>query len=158
MSELSHLDPEGRARMVDVGDKKLSARMARARARVQLGQESMEALRENPKGDVFAVARIAGIQAAKRCGELIPLCHPIPLHHVSVDLHLEVESREILIESRVSCEGKTGVEMEALSAVSVSALTVYDMLKAVDKGIRIREIFLLEKSGGRSGHWQRETE
>ena len=158
MSELSHTGPGGEARMVDVGGKAVTARAARAEARVRLGEAAWQALVENraAKGDVLAVARVAGIQAAKRTAELIPLCHPLGLDEVAVDFGLDAAARELRIEGRASCRGRTGVEMEALTAVSVAALTVYDMLKAVEKGIVIGPIRLLEKSGGASGDWRAE--
>jgi len=159
MSELSHIGPGGEARMVDVGGKAVTARAARAEARLRLGEAAWRALTENraAKGDVLAVARVAGIQAAKRTGELIPLCHPLGLDAVAVDFAVDAAARELRIEGRASCCGRTGVEMEALTAVSVAALTVYDMLKAVEKGIVIGPIRLLEKSGGASGDWRAES-
>ncbi len=152
------MDERGRARMVDVGGKKISARKAVASGRVELGEAAFEALRENRagKGDALSVAQVAGILAAKRTGELIPLCHPLPLTHVGVEFELLEDDRAVRIVASAACEGVTGVEMEALTAVSVAALTLYDMLKALDKGIRIAEVQLLEKSGGKSGHWKRE--
>ncbi|MBC8366713.1 cyclic pyranopterin monophosphate synthase MoaC [bacterium] len=160
MSELSHMDERGRARMVDVSGKTAGARSALAQGRVELGKVAFDALRENraSKGDALSVAQVAGILAAKKTGELIPLCHPLPLSHVSVDFELLEDERAVRIEARAACEGATGVEMEALTAVSLAALTIYDMLKALDKGIRITGIELLEKSGGKSGHWKRESE
>jgi len=152
------MDERGRARMVDVGGKNSTRRKALARGRVELGGEAFEALRENraSKGDALSTAQIAGILAAKKTGELIPLCHPLPLSHVGVDFELLEDEQALRILASASCEGTTGVEMEALTAVSVAALTIYDMLKALDKGIRITGIELLEKSGGKSGHWKRE--
>ena len=143
----------GDVRMVDVGDKPLSRRRAVARGRVRMAPATAERLRALPKGDALAVARIAGIQAAKRTSELIPLCHPLPLSHVSVEL--SPIARGYRIEARVRTSGQTGVEMEALTAVSVAALTIYDMVKAVDKEMVIGGICLLEKTGGRSGHYRR---
>jgi cyclic pyranopterin phosphate synthase len=158
MSELSHIGPGGEARMVDVGGKPDTLRHARAEASVRLGPAAWQALRENraAKGDVLAVARIAGIQAAKRTGELIPLCHPLGLDAVAVDFSVDETARVLGIEARASHRGRTGVEMEALTAVSVAALTVYDMLKAVEKGIVIGPIRLLEKTGGAGGDWRAE--
>ncbi len=158
MSELSHTGPGGEARMVDVGDKAVTARGARAEACLRLGAAAWQALVENraAKGDVLAVARVAGIQAAKRTAELIPLCHPLGLDTVGVDFSLDAAAGELRIEGRAACRGRTGVEMEALTAVSVAALTVYDMLKAVEKGIVIGPIRLLEKWGGASGDWRAE--
>ncbi len=159
MSELSHTDPEGKARMVDVGGKAPSRRRALARAHVSMGAKAFAALQENraAKGDVLAVAQVAGIAAAKRTGELIPLCHPLPLDHVALRFELDEAGRCLSIEAEASCEGRTGVEMEAMTAATVAALTVYDMLKAVDREIRIEEIALWEKSGGKSGDWRREA-
>jgi cyclic pyranopterin phosphate synthase len=158
MSELSHTGPGGEARMVDVGGKPATLRQARAEARLSLGEAAWLALRENraAKGDVLAVARVAGIQAAKRTGELIPLCHPLGLDAVAVDFTLDDAARVLGIHASARCTGRTGVEMEALTAASVAALTVYDMLKAVEKGIVIGPIRLLEKTGGASGDWRAE--
>jgi cyclic pyranopterin phosphate synthase len=155
MTELSHLDAAGRARMVDVSGKPVTARVARASGRVLLSAAAVAALRSGqvPKGDALAVARIAGIQGAKRTPDLIPLCHPIGLHAVSVDLTVTDEGVTISATARTA--DRTGVEMEALTAVSVAALTLVDMIKAVDKMAVISDIRLEEKSGGKSGHWQR---
>ncbi len=159
MSKLSHTDDAGRASMVDVGDKTPTTRRAVASGRVEMGEAAFAALRDNTaaKGDVLGVARIAGISAAKRTGELIPLCHPLGLDHVEVNFELFDEDgrRGVGIVAVSRCHGKTGIEMEAMTAVSVAALTVYDMLKAVDREIRLTEIELLEKSGGKSGDWKR---
>ena len=139
--------------MVDVGEKPVTARVATAQARVRMGAEALAALAEGAaKGDVLAAARIAGIQAAKRTGELIPLCHPLPLDGVTVDL--APDAHGVRVEATVRCTGRTGVEMEALTAATVAALTVYDMLKAVDRGMVIEDVRLLAKSGGRSGTWR----
>jgi len=153
--ELSHLDEKGRASMVDVSGKDATHRVAVASGFVTMRREVLEAVSSGtvPKGDVPAAARIAGIQAAKRTSELIPLCHPLPLDHVAVDF--SVEDNGIRITARVSTTGKTGVEMEALTAVSIAALTIYDMCKSADRGMEISGIHLVEKSGGRSGHWVR---
>jgi cyclic pyranopterin phosphate synthase len=158
MSELTHLDSAGRAQMVDVSEKAETARRAVAQGRVMLAPETVALLRDNalPKGDALAVARIAGIMAAKRTSELIPLCHPLPITRVTV--HLEITDAGVEIEAEVRVTGKTGVEMEALTAVSVAALTLYDMVKAVDKGAVITEIRLEEKSGGKSGDYRRLAE
>ncbi len=158
MSDLSHTDDEGKARMVDLGGKITRPRRARAEARVRLGEEAWRVLVDNraAKGDVLAVARLAGIAAAKRTDELIPLCHGLSLDHVGVEFELDPEERGLRVLAEARCEGKTGVEMEALTAAALAALTVYDMLKAVDKGIVIEGIRLLEKSGGKSGDWRRE--
>ena len=145
MSKFSHLDTEGRARMVDVGQKKPQRRLARAAGAIQLTAATLDLVRNDriAKGNVLTVAQIAGIQAAKRTGELIPLCHPISLDHVGVTLQLD--DAGITATSEVSCTGRTGVEMEALTAVSVALLTVYDMCKAVDEQMKIGPIVLLEK-------------
>ncbi|MCC6292571.1 MAG: cyclic pyranopterin monophosphate synthase MoaC [Bryobacterales bacterium] len=150
---LSHYDGAGRARMVDVSAKQPTTRMARAHAFVKLKPRVLRALPENPKGDPLEVARIAGILAAKKTAELIPLCHPLPLTHV--DVTLTVERSGVRIESTASIAAQTGVEMEALTAAAVAALTVYDMTKALDKGIEIQDVYLLEKTGGKSGDWRR---
>ncbi|MBX7106127.1 MAG: cyclic pyranopterin monophosphate synthase MoaC [Gemmataceae bacterium] len=156
MSELTHFDASGAARMVDVGAKPETERSARASGRVRVSPATLALVREGraDKGDVLGVARLAGIQAAKRTGELIPLCHPLPISAVSVDLRCEGDDL-ILIEATVKTVGRTGVEMEALMAVSVAALTVYDMVKAVDRGIVIEQIRLESKSGGTRGDWLR---
>ncbi len=157
MAELTHLDSEGRARMVDVGDKPASARRAVARAVVLVTPETAAVLArgEAPKGDVLGVARIAGIQAAKRTAELIPLCHPLALSFVGVDGSIDAERGTIELVAEARTNGPTGVEMEALTAASVAALTVYDMVKGIERGARIAEIELVQKSGGRSGNWRR---
>ncbi len=159
---LSHLDDQGRARMVDVGAKPDTERIAVARGRVTMLPATLALIRSGTakKGDVLTVAQIAGIQAAKRTHELIPMCHPLLLTHLSVELEPgEAENRAwIEIEATVRTQGKTGVEMEALTAVTVSALTVYDMCKAVDRAMRIGDIRLVRKSGGASGDWISEDE
>lgn len=157
MTELTHLDSSGKANMVDVGAKQETVRVATARGSIALQSETVALLRGGaiPKGDALAVARIAGIMAAKRTSELIPLCHPLPLTRVSVDIQLTECSAEIEAEARVT--GKTGVEMEALTAVSVAALTLYDMVKAVDREAVISNIRLVQKSGGKSGEYIREN-
>jgi cyclic pyranopterin phosphate synthase len=151
--KLSHYDRAGRARMVDVSGKRTTKREAVASAFVLVKAQVLSALPNNPKGDPLEVARIAGIMAAKRTSELIPMCHPLPLAVVDVDLR--VCENGVAITSRVATTAGTGVEMEALVAASISALTVYDMLKALDKGIEIREVVLQRKSGGKSGDYQR---
>lgn len=155
MAKLTHFDKEGASRMVDVGGKRATRRIARATARVGMKPETLRLIvdKKIQKGDVFEVARLAGIMAAKRTHELIPLCHPLPLDSVQVDFRIEGNSIEITTEARVTA--KTGVEMEALTAASVAALTVYDMCKAAEKGIVISDIKLLEKSGGKSGKYKR---
>src|SRR5689334_4768951 len=151
--KLSHYDAAGRARMVDVSGKAVTTREAEASAFVEMSREVLKALPENPKGDPLEVARIAGIQAAKRTSELIPMCHPVALSHVDVDLTTCDNGVEIRTKARTAAS--TGVEMEALVAASVAALTVYDMCKALDKGIVIREVVLERKSGGKSGDYKR---
>lgn len=154
MSTLTHVDAAGNARMVEVGDKDVTRRSATAEGWVRMAPATLALLREGraKKGDVLGVAQIAGIQAAKRCGELIPLCHPLPLDGVEVTL--DAADDGVRIVATVRCTGRTGVEMEALTAVSVAALTVYDMLKAAEKGMTIEGVRLLEKTGGRSGTWR----
>lgn len=154
----SHLDERGEARMVDVSRKASSHRSATARAYVEMSPSALTMLiqGEHKKGDAFAVARIAGIQAAKKCADLIPLCHPLMLDHVQVELTAEPDNQRVCIEATCALAARTGVEMEALTAVSVAALTLYDMCKAVDKGIVIRETRLIRKTGGKSGDWSYE--
>jgi cyclic pyranopterin phosphate synthase len=155
-AKLTHIDEAGHARMVDVGGKDVTRRSATAAGRVRMSPAALRLVREgSSKGDVLQVARIAGIQGAKRTAELVPLCHPLALDSVAVELSIDDASSSVLIRSTVRCSGKTGVEMEALTATSVAALTVYDMVKAVDKGVVIEEILLISKDGGRSGHYQR---
>ena len=158
MSELTHLDGSGRARMVDVGEKSVTERLAVASGFVSMSAEALKMVSEasNKKGDVLAIARIAGIQAAKHCASLIPLCHPLMLDSVNVDL--ELVATGIKVEAACKISGRTGVEMEALTAVSVAALTVYDMCKAADKTMIIRDIQVERKVGGRSGEYQRGQE
>jgi cyclic pyranopterin phosphate synthase len=157
MSELTHLDGAGQASMVDVGDKPATERRARARAVVRVSPETAAKVQEGnaPKGDVIGVARIAGIQAAKRTSELIPLCHPLSLSYVGVQGTIDAESGDIELIAEARTTGPTGVEMEALTAASVAALTVYDMVKGLERGAEIVSVALLEKSGGRSGSWRR---
>jgi len=151
--KLSHYDRAGRARMVDVSAKQATPREAEATALVAMSQKVLRALARNPKGDPLETARLAGIMAAKRTAELIPMCHPVPLTHVEVSA--EVGPRGVRIVARAATHAVTGVEMEAMVAASVAALTVYDMCKALDKGIEIREIALQRKSGGKSGDYVR---
>ncbi|HEY0173864.1 MAG TPA: cyclic pyranopterin monophosphate synthase MoaC [Pyrinomonadaceae bacterium] len=155
MSELSHVDEEGRVAMVDTGAKAQTRRRAVASARVLMSPETVEAVRAHrtPKGDPLEVARVAGIMAAKRTAELIPLCHPLPLTHA--DVRAELRDDGVHIEAEAATTAQTGVEMEALTAASVAALTVYDMCKAVEKGMTITDIRLEEKTGGKSGDWKR---
>ena len=152
---LSHVDPDGRARMVDVSGKPATARRAVAEGFVRLSAATMTLLAEGrlPKGNAIETARLAGVMAAKRTSELIPLCHPLQLTHV--DVQAEPQGRGVKFVSTVSCHGPTGVEMEALTAVSVAALTLYDMVKAVERGASIQRIRLREKSGGKSGRYRR---
>lgn len=155
---LTHLDEEGRARMVDVGGKEITSREAVARGAVCLQPETLRLIREGlmKKGDVLTVAQLAGIMGAKKTAELIPLCHPLPLDKVNVELELDEAGGRINITATAATTARTGVEMEALTAVSVAALTLYDMCKAVDRTIRIDNLRLARKSGGRSGDWQLE--
>jgi cyclic pyranopterin monophosphate synthase len=157
MGDLTHLDPRGRASMVDVGDKPATERRALARAIVRVSPETAAkvAAGDAPKGDVIGVARIAGIQAAKRTSELIPLCHPLQLSYVGVEGSIDADAGEIELIAEARTNGPTGVEMEALTAASVAALTVYDMVKGIERGAEIAGVTLLEKSGGRSGTWRR---
>jgi cyclic pyranopterin phosphate synthase len=154
MTGLTHLDAEGHARMVDVGDKAVTAREATATGRITMSQDALTAIRHGlvKKGDVLAVARVAGIMAAKRTSDLIPLCHPLPLTRVALDLSIDEDG--IVATAVCATDGKTGVEMEALTAVSVALLTVYDMAKALDRGMVIDGVRLLAKSGGKSGDWR----
>ncbi len=153
MSKLSHYDDQGAVHMVDVGEKAPTRRTAIAAAFVSLSEETIAALPDNPKGNPLEIARIAGIQAAKRTSELIPLCHPLPLSYADVECRLTAGGVELTATARTT--GKTGVEMEAMTAVSVAALTIYDMCKALDKAIEIGPIRLLEKTGGKSGDFRR---
>jgi cyclic pyranopterin phosphate synthase len=156
-ADLTHLDDSGAAHMVDVGDKPVTRRVAVASAEVLTRPDVIESIRSGAtkKGDVLAVARVAGIQAAKRTAELIPLCHPLPLDTAGVELALDAD--RVRIQATCVTTGRTGVEMEALTAVSVAALTVYDMCKALDRAMVITAVRLEEKSGGRSGHYQRSS-
>jgi cyclic pyranopterin phosphate synthase len=159
VERLTHLDNTGTARMVDVGEKPVTQRRAVAHAVVHMSPGTARAVADGdaPKGDVLGTARIAGIQAAKRTGELIPLCHPLPLDHVAVDLTIDAENGTVTITAEASITARTGVEMEAMTAASVAALTVYDMVKGLDKGVEIVAVHLLEKTGGRSGDWRRDV-
>ena len=157
MTQLTHLDERGQAAMVDVSAKAVTVRTAVAQAEVHMLPATLDAIRDGavPKGDVLAAARIAGIMAAKRTPELIPLCHTLLLSKVAVDFTLDQERSCVVIHATVRCTGQTGVEMEALTAASVAALTIYDMAKALEKTMTITSICLLEKQGGKSGDWQR---
>jgi cyclic pyranopterin phosphate synthase len=156
--ELTHLDEAGRARMVDIGDKPVTERRAVARAVVRMSPATAAAVAagDAPKGEVLGTARIAGIQAAKRTGELIPLCHPLPLDFVDVDARVDAQAGEVVLTAQARLAARTGVEMEALTAAAVAALTVYDMVKGMERGVEIASVHLLEKSGGRSGTWRRD--
>jgi cyclic pyranopterin monophosphate synthase len=156
---LSHLGPDGRARMVDVGEKAEGERMARARAVLRMSPETARtvAAGDGPKGEIVTPARIAGIAAAKRTGELIPLAHPLPLTFADVNIEVLPEEGIARIEAEARVVGRTGVEMEAMTACTVAALTVYDMVKGLERGVTIESIELVEKLGGRSGHWRREA-
>jgi len=155
MSKLSHINENGDAEMVDVSEKDVTAREAKASSRIVMQPETLELIisGSHKKGDVLSVAKIAGIQAAKKCSELIPLCHPLMLSKVSVELTPNIEDSSVEIVAIAKLNGKTGVEMEALTAASIAALTVYDMCKAVDRFMTIDHVQLLEKKGGKSGHW-----
>ena len=158
--DITHLDEDGRLRMVDVSGKPATVRRARAAGTIYLQQTTLDAIAQDriAKGDVFAAARIAGIMAAKRCDELIPLCHRLPLDSVAIDLRPDSDPPRVQISSEVTCTAKTGAEMEALVAVSVAALTIYDMVKAIDAAAVIGDIHLVEKSGGKSGRFVRGEE
>ena len=153
MAQLSHLDEKGRARMVDVSEKEVTSRIALARGTIHMRPETLELIRQGKveKGDVFSVARVAGIMAAKKTSELIPMCHPLNITSVEIDLTAQQEPARVEIEALVCVSGKTGVEMEAMTAVAVAGLTIYDMCKAVDREMALGEIRLVEKSGGKSG-------
>lgn len=155
-SKLTHLDDAGNAHMVDVSEKQVTTRIAVASGRVSMLPETLQLIKSGmaKKGDVIATARIAGIMAAKRTHELIPLCHPLAISKITVDLEINEPDNSVDITASVKVEGKTGVEMEALTAVSVASLTVYDMVKAVDRGIIISDVKLIEKQGGKSGHFR----
>lgn len=160
MSRLTHVDDTGRAHMVDVSAKPMTVRSAKAQGRIVMSQAAFRAVQTNSvaKGDVLAVARIAGIMAAKKTADLIPLCHPLALASVVVDFTLQDDLKGIDVTVTVKSSGPTGVEMEALTATSAALLTIYDMAKALDKGMRIEGIRLLEKSGGKSGNWRAENQ
>ncbi len=153
---MTHLDSRGEARMVDVGDKAVTSRVAVARAQIRMKPETLSVIlaSELSKGDALATARIAAIQAAKKTSDLIPLCHPLPITKVSVELHADHALPGIVIEVTCKVRGQTGIEMEALTAASVAALTVYDMAKSIDRGMVIEQVMLIEKSGGKTGEWR----
>jgi cyclic pyranopterin phosphate synthase len=160
MAELSHADSSGQARMVDVSEKPVTARYARATGSIRMKPETLDAIRRNSlaKGDVLSVARVAGVLAAKRTAELIPLCHTLPLSDIQVDLVLDVALPGVRCEAIARTNAQTGVEMEAITAVAMSLVTVYDMAKAIDRDMSIGDISLQEKSGGRSGSWKRRAQ
>ena len=153
--ELTHLDETGAARMVDVGDKQMTRRMVQAQAVITMQPETLQAILDGstPKGDVFSCARIAGIMAAKRTSELIPMCHPLPIDGVEIEI-TPISETQVRVVSSPRCTHKTGIETEALTAASVAALTIYDMCKAIDRGMRIDEVLLLHKAGGKSGEYR----
>ena len=155
MNELTHFNEDGRARMVDVSEKDITSRIAKACSTVHVNPETFQLIKEGrmKKGDVLAVAQVAGIMGAKRTPDVIPMCHPLLITKVDISFELNEEAGTIRIISTAKCEGKTGIEMEAMTAVSVAALTIYDMCKAVQRDIRISDIYLLEKDGGKSGHY-----
>jgi cyclic pyranopterin monophosphate synthase len=156
--ELSHLDASGSARMVDVGAKEETERIARAEARVRMSAETAAAVEagDAPKGDVLGTARLAGIQAAKRAAELIPLAHPLPLTFADVEARIDAGEGLVVLEAEVRTVGRTGVELEAMTAAAVAALTVYDMVKGRERGVTVERVALIAKSGGRSGEWRRD--
>lgn len=159
MAKLSHVDSDGKARMVDVSGKKETEREAVASGRVTMAAATYALIRggQGPKGDIFTVAKIAGIMAAKKTHDLVPLCHPLAITHVDVDFRFDDEGHTVEIVSTVRTKGQTGVEMEALTSATVAGLTIYDMCKAVDKGIELGPFFLLKKSGGKSGTYRRKA-
>ncbi len=155
----THMNQQGYGKMVDVGDKDITHRIAKAQAKISMTHDSFRAIQLGhlKKGDVLAVAQVAGIQAVKRCADLIPMAHPLLLSGIDIDYQLDETTASIQIICTVRCDGKTGVEMEALMGASVCALTIYDMAKALDKSMRIDDVYVLEKIGGKSGHYQRTT-
>ena len=158
--DITHFDSQGNARMVDVGSKDITARVAVAQGQITMAQETLRLIqsRAHKKGDVLAVARIAGIMAAKKTAELVPLCHPIPITHVEIRLLLDETENSVLCETTVETRDRTGVEMEALMATQVALLTIYDMCKKADRGMVIDSVMLIEKDGGQSGAWKRGNE
>jgi len=158
MSNLTHFNTEGEAHMVDISDKAITDRTAVTEGYIEMQASTLERVLagDNKKGDVLGIARIAGIMASKKTAELIPLCHPLPITHVDIKLTPDTENNRIHCVTTVSTSGKTGVEMEALNATQVALLTIYDMCKAVDRGMQIQGVCLLEKQGGKSGHWLKE--
>jgi len=159
MTELTHFNQSGEAHMVDVGEKAITQRTAITEGYIEMLPETLELISkgQHKKGDVLGIARIAGIMASKKTAELIPLCHPLPITHVELKLTVEKENNKIHCQTTVKTNGQTGVEMEALNATQIALLTIYDMCKAVDRGMVIQSVRLLEKKGGKSGHWQHPT-
>ena len=159
MSKLTHFNKAGEAHMVDVGDKAITQRVAVAEGVIRMQPETLKRIMEGQhgKGDVLGIARVAGIMAAKKTSELVPLCHPLAISKVAVDFEIQNEDNAVVCRATVHTSGQTGVEMEALTAVQIALLTVYDMCKAVDRGMTITDVGLLEKSGGKSGDWSREV-
>ncbi len=157
MSKLTHFNEKGAVHMVDVGDKDITHRIAVAGGSISMESETLALIKEggHKKGDVLGIARTAGIMGAKKTSELVPLCHPLSLTHVNIELTIDEDKKSVRCECRAETDGKTGVEMEALTAVQVTLLTIYDMCKAIDRGMIISDIKLLEKSGGKSGEWKR---
>ncbi len=157
MSELTHFNAIGEAHMVDVGDKTVTRRVAVTEGRIQMEPDTLQLIMQggHKKGDVLGIARVAGIMAAKKTADLVPLCHPLALTKVNIDLIPEPDGNSVYCQSKVETRGQTGVEMEALCATQVALLTIYDMCKAVDRGMTINQVRLLEKAGGKSGHWKR---
>lgn len=160
MNKLSHISAQGQVQMVDITDKKITVRTACATSTIHMQKTTLDLILSvaHKKGDVLATARIAGIQAGKKCADLIPLCHPLMLSKISIEFIPEAETSCIKIISKVKLSGKTGAEMEALTAASIASLAIYDMCKAVDRGMIISDICVLEKKGGKSGHWQKTTD
>ena len=158
MTKLTHFSANGEAHIVDVGEKSVTSREAVTEGWISMQKSTLELIirGEHKKGDVLGIARIAGIMAAKKTADLIPLCHPLMLTRVTVDFEIDENNSRVYCRSRVACNGQTGVEMEALTATQLALLTIYDMCKAVDRGMVIEQVRLLEKKGGKSGHWQRE--
>ncbi len=156
MSKLTHFNEQGAVHMVDIGDKSETHRIALASGSIMMQTDTLSLIKQggHKKGDVLGIARTAGIMAAKKTSELIPLCHPISLTHINIDLNIDDENNSVCCECRAESDGKTGVEMEALTAVQITLLTIYDMCKAVDRGMILSDIKLLEKSGGKSGPWK----
>jgi cyclic pyranopterin phosphate synthase len=157
MSKLTHFNQSGEAHMVDVGEKAITQRTAVTEGYIEMQPETLRLIIEgrHKKGDVLSIARIAGIMASKKTADLIPLCHPLPITHVEINLSTEIDRNRIRCQTTVKTNGQTGVEMEALNATQIALLTIYDMCKAVDRGMVIQSVQLLEKDGGKSGHWQR---